>query len=167
MKRILLTIIFIISIQTLFGQKEEVFIPATPNVASIGKYIETPAANYTGVPNIQIPIYEIKTNSLSVPITLSYHAQGIKVGEIASWAGLGWSLNCEMFVKRQVRGITDDIHPYGFMYYSVTPEEFIDLPFLGENTDLDQTTQLNRALTNTADFESDVYVLGGALEWID
>lgn len=65
---------------------------SSPNAAAIEKYIEFPTANYTGVPDISIPVYEIKTKGFSLPVVLSYHASGIKVDELASDVGLGWSL---------------------------------------------------------------------------
>jgi hypothetical protein len=46
-------------------------IPPSPNAAALGKYGEIPVSYYTGVPNISIPIYEIKTRDLSLPISLS------------------------------------------------------------------------------------------------
>ncbi|HLZ88470.1 MAG TPA: hypothetical protein VKQ52_14540, partial [Puia sp.] len=55
----------------------------SPNAAALGKYGELPVSYYTGIPNINIPLYEIKTGSLDLPISLSYHAGGIKVEEIA------------------------------------------------------------------------------------
>ena len=83
--------------------------PLSPEVSSIAKYIEIPVGTYTGVPNIDIPLYKIDVRDLSIPISLSYHSSGIKVEEEASWVGLGWSLNAEGTISRQIRGVDDFI----------------------------------------------------------
>ena len=36
--------------------------PQTPEAASLGKYGEVPVGHYTGVPKIEVPIYEINTS---------------------------------------------------------------------------------------------------------
>jgi YD repeat-containing protein len=83
-------------------------IPPSPNAASLGRYGELPVGGYTGNPSISIPIYEINTGKLSLPISISYHAGGIKVEDIASWVGTGWTLNAGGAITRQVRGIADE-----------------------------------------------------------
>lgn len=80
----------------------------SPNVAGLGKYGDYQVSLYTGLPEISIPIFEAKSGSVSVPITLSYHASGIKYGEKSSWVGLGWSLLAGGSVVRQVRGKIDE-----------------------------------------------------------
>ncbi len=82
--------------------------PPSPNTASLGKYGEVPVGLYTGIPQISIPLTSIQEGSLSMPISLSYHAGGVRVEEIASWVGLGWSLNAGGVITRQVRGIPDE-----------------------------------------------------------
>jgi YD repeat-containing protein len=83
-------------------------IPPSATVASLGKYGEIPVSLYTGIPNISIPLYEIKDGPVSLPISLSYHAAGIRVEEIASAVGLGWTLNAGGMVSRQIRGVADE-----------------------------------------------------------
>ncbi|MDB5145468.1 MAG: hypothetical protein JWQ66_4181 [Mucilaginibacter sp.] len=83
--------------------------PLTPNAASLGKFGNTPVSLYTGVPNIQIPVYTINVKGFQLPISLSYHAGGIKVEEIASWVGLGWALNSGGVISRNQRGQQDEI----------------------------------------------------------
>ena len=83
-------------------------VPPSPDAAALGKYGNTPVGLHTGIPQISIPIYTIRSKSLEVPISLSYHASGIKVNEIASWAGLGWSLNAGGAISRSVVGLPDD-----------------------------------------------------------
>ena len=87
-------------------------VPPSPTVASLGKYGDIPVSLYTGIPSINIPLYEIKDGSLSLPVSLSYHAGGIKVEEVASSVGLGWSLNAGGIVGRSVRGLPDEIAPW-------------------------------------------------------
>lgn len=84
-------------------------VPPSPTVAAMIQYGRTPIGTYTGTANVSIPIYEVKAGDLSFPITLNYGGTGgIKVEEIASWVGLGWSLDAGGVIHRQVRGIPDE-----------------------------------------------------------
>jgi hypothetical protein len=66
------------------------------------------------VPDINIPIYTVEEGSLSLPISLNYHASGLKVAEMASWVGAGWSLNAGGIITRTVQGIPDENFPHGY-----------------------------------------------------
>lgn len=91
----------------------------SPNAAALFRYSETPVSLYTGVPNINIPIYTIKEGDIEVPISISYHAGGIKVTDESSSVGLGWSLNAGGRVSQIVAG-SNDFNLYG--YYNVFPK---------------------------------------------
>ncbi|MFN3666290.1 MAG: hypothetical protein ACK4S0_09030, partial [Sediminibacterium sp.] len=91
----------------------DVAMPA-PNAASLGKYGDIPVSYFTGTPNISIPIYTLQEGPLSLPVSLSYHASGLKIGEPASWVGAGWSLSAGGIITRSVLGIRDDA---GIGYY--------------------------------------------------
>lgn len=97
--------------------------PLAPEVAALTKYKEVPVNMYTGVPNISIPIYTIKTGNIEVPIALSYYAGGHKVEEIATWVGLGWSLNAGGTIYRQTRQLPDDSPP-GYIHTARTVAEW-------------------------------------------
>ncbi|HWB28388.1 MAG TPA: hypothetical protein VG738_23110 [Chitinophagaceae bacterium] len=84
----------------------------SPNVAAMQKYGDIPISAYTGVPNISIPIYTIKFRDITVPVSLSYHASGIKVSEEASQVGLGWALNAAGTVSRNIIGQDDFLGQY-------------------------------------------------------
>ncbi len=85
-------------------------IPPSPNAASLGKYAEWPISYYNGTTNISIPIWNIETKKFKFPISLSYHASGIKVEENASWVGLGWALNSTGIITRTVKGKPDELY---------------------------------------------------------
>ena len=99
--------------------------PLSPEVSNLAKYSEVPVSYYTGVPNISIPIYTLKGQSISIPISLSYHAGGHKVTDIASRIGLGWSLNAGGQVYRVMRQLPDDLYNnYGYLTTMHTIEEY-------------------------------------------
>ncbi|WP_448698195.1 hypothetical protein ACFGVR_15350 [Mucilaginibacter sp. AW1-3] len=95
-----------------FAQQPKI-VPSSPEAASLAKFINYPVNFNTGVPNISIPLFEVNSGSLSLPITLSYHAGGIKVNEKSTWVGLGWSLSAEPEITRTVNG-SDDIATFGY-----------------------------------------------------
>ena len=86
----------------------------SPNAAALGKYGDIPVSTYTGIPNVTIPLYEIKSGSITLPVTLNYHAGGIRVEEEASWIGLGWVLNSGGMFSRTIRG-KDDFGAQGYL----------------------------------------------------
>lgn len=94
---------------------QDVVMPA-PNAAALGKYSDIPVGYYTGTPSISIPIYTVAEGPLNLPISLSYHASGVRVAETASWVGIGWSLNAGGMITRTTQGIDDDL-PFGFYHY--------------------------------------------------
>ncbi|MEM1121854.1 MAG: hypothetical protein AAGJ18_15490 [Bacteroidota bacterium] len=78
-----------------------------PNAASLGKYGDVPINYSVGLPNISVPLETVADGPIGVPISLSYHPSGIRVSEMASWVGLGWSLNAGGMISRTVLGIPD------------------------------------------------------------
>jgi YD repeat-containing protein len=76
-------------------------IPQTPQAAAFERYGEYPISPATGVPRIEIPLYTIECGDIKVPITISYHASGIKVEDVATPVGLGWTLNWGGSIVRQ------------------------------------------------------------------
>lgn len=81
---------------------------SSPTAASLGKFGDIPINYHTGIPQINIPIYTVSAGPLSLPISLSYHASGLKVQEPASWVGAGWALNAGGVITRSVMGAPDE-----------------------------------------------------------
>lgn len=95
----------------------------TPNAASLGTYANNVVGQFTGVPDINIPIYEINEGGFKLPISLSYNATGVKVADVASWVGTGWSLNAGGVITRNVMDNNDDynfggVAQNGYLYYN-------------------------------------------------
>jgi YD repeat-containing protein len=64
----------------------------------------------TGIPAVNIPLYTIELRGGSFPISLSYHASGMKPDEMGtSLVGAGWSLSAEPLVSRKINSKPDEI----------------------------------------------------------
>lgn len=85
-------------------------LPPSPTASALMKYEEVPISYYTGLPSIEIPIFNGKlSNGNAMPVKLSYHPAGAKIKEIASDCGLGWSLIAGGSISRTVKGYPDEI----------------------------------------------------------
>jgi hypothetical protein len=84
-----------------------VITPKSPNVASFERYGEIPVAMSTGIPQVDIPLTEINVDGISLPVALSYHCNGYKPKDIASWAGYGWNLQVGGSITWEMQGLAD------------------------------------------------------------
>ncbi|PJJ66393.1 hypothetical protein [Chryseobacterium geocarposphaerae] len=102
-------------------------IPPSPTVQNFMRYGEIPVDYSTGVPKIEIPIYTIQGRKLSLPISISYHASGIKVYDIPSEVGLGWVLNAGGIITRTMldaideKGATNKIYANAAQFLAAVP----------------------------------------------
>ncbi len=113
----------------------------TPNVSQMSRYDDMAINEYLGIPDISIPLCNMKLSDISIPLSLSYQATGIKVNQDASCVGIGWDLNSLGSVVQIVRG-DDDMNPYNYPHlYRLLPDyfssnyiDFLELPVGGWNT---------------------------------
>lgn len=89
-------LLILLSSHLLFAQenswRNEIPKVISPQAYEFTKYGDVPVSKYTGVPDITVPIYNLQAAGFNIPIALSYHSNGVKVAEEASWVGFGWSL---------------------------------------------------------------------------
>ncbi|ULC57921.1 hypothetical protein MBM09_08305 [Flaviramulus sp. BrNp1-15] len=100
-------LVALLSYSNIISAQQEI-IPPSPTAQNFMRYGEIPVDYSTGVPNISIPICTVEGRKLSFPITLSYHASGIKVEDVSSEVGLGWVLNAGGLVARTIMGERDE-----------------------------------------------------------
>ena len=67
----------------------------------------SPNSQNNGIHTTNIPLHTFQGRELDLPISLSYTASGIKVSQVASTVGLGWSLNVGGKIERVVSGHPD------------------------------------------------------------
>ena len=89
------------------------YAPPSPNAASLGVFGQIPISEYSGLPDINIPLYTIQVNDFKLPVALLYHAAGFLKADEASWVGLGWALTGGGVITRSKRHISDfDVNGY-------------------------------------------------------
>ncbi len=129
-------------------------VPPAPEAASLGKYTDMPVNYSSGLPQISIPMFTASSRDISVPVSLSYHAGGIRVEEIASRVGLGWNLQAGGNITRTVRGIADD-GLNGWLDPAKTVQDFENAPTsIGRDSKYEL---IQAALDGSNDYEPDVF----------
>jgi len=115
-------------------EPNEIF-PNSPTASELGKFGSYPVNLSTGLPQIEIPLYTIKSGDLEVPIRLKYHASGIKVNQRSSWVGLGWSLDTSGLISLEVRDTPDELEPEPYDLPDISEIETVveDYPYSFEH----------------------------------
>lgn len=87
----------------------------TPEIAGLGQYGTIPVGLFTGVPDISIPLHEMKVAGQTYPITANYHLASVKPQMQEGCMGLGWSLKAGGYISRTVNGVYDEkMHTDGY-----------------------------------------------------
>lgn len=86
--------------------------PPTPAASALIQNIVYPMNYSTGLPEIKIPLYEVKCGDLTLPIYLTYHASGVKLSDLPGLVGLGWNLTAEPMISRTIKGRDDQSNDF-------------------------------------------------------
>lgn len=122
-------------------------IPPSPEAYKLGTYGNTPVGQFTGSPNVKIPLLSFKTKNLNVTFEISYTSNGIKVDDVNSKVGLGWNLIGEGIITRVIRDQPDEndsqiIKPALGVNKYMDPEFLSYFQTIGENPDVDSESDL-------------------------
>lgn len=84
-------------------------VPPSPTVANLMKFEEVPVDNYSGQPDIAIPMLSKSIGAgLTLSAVLKYNTQGIKIENRSGMTGTGWSMETGGVISRTIRGIADE-----------------------------------------------------------
>ncbi|MBE9585977.1 hypothetical protein IM792_16100 [Mucilaginibacter sp. JRF] len=96
------------SCQVNFNKRATGNVISTPQAGSLALEAGLDNVDYqTGTLRVSIPLYTIKVRDVSIPISISYNALGLKVGQAAGCIGMGWELNAGGAINTQVNGLPD------------------------------------------------------------
>lgn len=123
-------------------------IPHSPEAEALGKYGVLPVTLYSGMPSISVPVFDLKTPGLDLPFSLSYNYNGYKPNEVASWVGLGWSLQGGGVITRIVNNQVDESMGTGGHY-----DDFINVNWMTWNQPF-----MTAVAQKQIDSEPDMYI---------
>ena len=84
-------------------------IPPSPSSAVYKEYMGSRPSLSTGAMNIPIELYSLSCKNLSIPFSIVYHTNGIKVGDDPYPCGFGWIFNPGMRITRTIMGRPDEL----------------------------------------------------------
>ncbi|MDY0930774.1 hypothetical protein [Chryseobacterium sp. CFBP8996] len=131
--------------------KQTLSFPTSPDAYSFGKVDNLPIDYFKGQANIDIPIYTIQIDNISLPISVKYNTGGIKQNEIASSVGLGWSLGIPNKILKSIEGMDDTTSDLYFKDFGEANTYFSNSPH-----DLSSTAS-DLFYNNLADAKPDLY----------
>lgn len=126
MKKNYFIIIQLIISSLSFGQIKDLDIPTTtagPDSYQFNKISSVFNNNSGGGFSYSYPLGQISEGNMTIPISLNYYTNGIKVDELAGYTGTNWNLSYGGVITRTVKGIPDEQaserwHPHIFDYTS-------------------------------------------------
>jgi len=93
----------------------------SPEVSSFFKYKNIELQGSSGLLDLKIPIFEIKTNNLVLPIYIYYNSKGVRIEEESGNFGTSWSSFHSGMVKRQVNGVPDEFNSSCYLMSGYDP----------------------------------------------
>lgn len=112
------TVLLCLLVSNVFSQKLNSIQGASPQTANSSSALKAASSSEdlsTGTAQNTLPVTSIGVDGVEIPISLNYASTGIRVGEYASWVGLGWHLSGPISIMRSVRNAPDEGHT---QYYS-------------------------------------------------
>ena len=83
-----------------------------PNVALLNRFGDYSVDLANGLVDISIPLHTVRGRQLSLPITMRFHASGLRASDYEGPIGLGWALDAGGHISRTMRGYPDEMLPF-------------------------------------------------------
>ena len=115
-----------------FAQERYTPVPESKRPEEKSEYRSYSGANANlsqGIVDISVPIYEIVTDGLEIPLKVSYNTKGVKVNQESSMVGLGWNFDLPSIYQRV--NDEDDLHRFSDSFYNgyLLPHQGATSPF--------------------------------------
>lgn len=81
----------------------------TPEIANLGVFGTIPVSHYTGIPDISVPLYDIKVGDYVLPLSARYHLASVKPDLQSGCLGMGWNLMAGGYITRTVHCVYDEL----------------------------------------------------------
>lgn len=101
-----------------------VTVPPSPTSFEFTKYGNTPVNEYKGMISPSIPLYVYKAGHLTLPISMSYSGNGVKLAQLSTWTGINWNLNAGGVITRTVKDRPDELPTTNRLFYSSSGDFF-------------------------------------------
>lgn len=141
MKKITLIIILFLIVEQLSAQGSyrpslPDITPPSPTSRIFQKFLGYPISHATGTININVPLYQLDVNSLSIPLELKYHSSGVRVQDPIGIIGHNWSLFPGFKISRTIMGKPDEKFPVTDkgVYPSTKDQIYLSSPYLSDDT---------------------------------
>lgn len=112
MRSLLVIFVYFIGICLIKAQESPEYLPKigipSPSAFKFSTYGNLPLNSSTGAFNFSVPLYTIEHGDITMPISVDYFSNGVKIDELAGVVGTDWNLNVGGVVSRIVRGVPDD-----------------------------------------------------------
>jgi hypothetical protein len=147
--------VFFGNIIEIYSQGLPKITPPSPTAYELGKYGDIPIGLFTGSPNVSIPLLEYKIKDLTIPITLGYSSNGIKVDQLETKVGLGWVINTGGIITRTIRQGPDELR--GVKQPVVINENYKSQEFIDYYNTIINGTKLDNSGSLIYDSEPDIF----------
>lgn len=87
------------------------FLPPSPNSAALGKYGGIALGLSSGTIQYEVPLASLPYGRNTLPISVTYSSNGLKVNEVSSRVGTSWNLQAGGVITRTVYGEPDELRP--------------------------------------------------------
>lgn len=116
----------------------------------------------TGTASITIPLYTLSAAHVSLPISVTYNANGIRAHDVESSAGMGWNLHAGGAISRTLRGLPDDVKK------DMTGNDRLGWLYAGTGSSISNFTFANDQNTSTyTDVASDMNIINSSFGYAD
>ncbi|GHT79032.1 hypothetical protein AGMMS50262_22300 [Bacteroidia bacterium] len=113
-KSLFCIILFLATLPVIHSQDiqsyEPTVVPPMPSAYQMTTYGNIPVVNCSGTFSHTIPIYTIQYLDITLPVSLNYSSNGVRVDQLASIVGTDWNLNTGGVISRVINDEADETH---------------------------------------------------------